>query len=54
MEYIFVHSMAMNVLGERLMLKKTVLRRALSEKWLAISVAQTVPELCLIRSAVGK
>ena len=46
--------MAINILGEKLTVKRNVLRRGLLEKWSAISVAQTVPELCLIRSAVGK
>ena len=53
-EYIFVQRMAMNVLGERLTLQKNVKYGDLLKKWSAISVPRTVPEMCLIRSAVGK
>ena len=46
--------MALNALGERLMLQKNVKYKELKKKWSAISVPRTVPELCFIRSAVGK
>ena len=46
--------MAMNVLRDKLTLQRIVFPKELLEKWSAISVPQTVPELSLIRSAVAK